>query len=146
MDSSDRQKIVAIMRENSLHAYFATTDGDQPRVRPVSPIVEDDLSIWITTFSTSRKVTQLKNNPRVCLTFVEQPSGDKAVTVVGKAEIVPNLEEKKRIWNLATFDLSEHFPDGPESEEFCLLKVTVDKIEWRDSWTSRLKIYEPSPE
>lgn len=50
---SDEEKIVSIMKENCLHAYFATVDGDQPRVRPVSPIVEDDMSVWITTFKTS---------------------------------------------------------------------------------------------
>ncbi|KYK35805.1 MAG: pyridoxamine 5'-phosphate oxidase family protein [Theionarchaea archaeon] len=139
----DKQKIVGIMKENSLHAYFATCDGDQPRVRPVSPIVEDDMSIWIATFSTSRKVTHIRENPKVCLAFVEQPRGDKAVTVIGKAEISENLEEKKRVWERAPFDLSEYFPNGVESDEFCLLKIVIDRIEWRDSWTSKLKVYEP---
>ncbi len=36
MSSSDKQKIVAIMKANSRHAYIATCDGDQPRVRPVA--------------------------------------------------------------------------------------------------------------
>lgn len=141
--NSDKQKIVSIMKENSLHAYFATCDGDQPRVRPVSPIVEDDMSIWIATFSTSRKVTHIRKNPKVCLAFVEQPRGDKAVTVIGKAEIIENSEEKKRVWERAPFDLSEYFPDGVKSAEFCLLKIAIDKIEWRDSWTSKLQVYEP---
>jgi len=146
MNSSDRQKIVSIMKENSLHAYLASCDGDQPRVRPVSPIVEDNMSIWITTYSTSRKVKQIRQNPKICLAFVEQPRGDKAVTVVGKAEVVTDLEEKKRVWNLATFDLSEHFPKGLESEEFCLLKIIINKVEWRDSWTGKVKIYDPTQE
>lgn len=140
--NADEQKIVSIMRENSLHAYLATSDGDQPRVRPVSPIVEDDMSIWITTFSTSRKVSQIRQNPKICLAFVEQPQGDKAVTVLGKAEIIEDMQKKKKVWNLATFDLSEHFPDGPESANFCLLKVDIDRIEWRDDWT-RTSFYEP---
>jgi len=143
MNSSDRQKIVAIMKENSLHAYLATVDCDQPRVRPVSPIVEDDLSIWVTTYSTSRKIKQIQQNPKVCLAFVEQPRGDKAAYVIGEARIIADLEEKKRVWKLATFNLSEHFPNGPESDEFCLLKIIIKKIEWRDSWTSKIRIYEP---
>jgi len=75
---------------------------------------------------------------------VEQPSGDKAAIVIGEAEIIKNLEDKKRVWDLATFDLSEHFPNGPHSDDFCLLKIIIKKIEWRDSWTSKVKIYEPS--
>jgi general stress protein 26 len=144
MESSEKQKMMAIMKENSLHAYLATCDDDQPVVRPVSPIVEDDASIWVTTFCSSRKVKQIQSNPKICLTFVKQPSGDEAAVVFGEAEIVPDLEEKRRVWNLATFDLSQHFPEGPVSKEFCLLKIIVEKIEWRDSWEGGTKIYKPT--
>lgn len=27
-------------------------------------------------------------------------------------------------------------------KEFCLLKIVIKKIEWRDSWTSKVRIYE----
>lgn len=141
--NSEKQKIVAIMKENSLHAYLATCDGDQPIVRPVSPIVEDDMSIWVTTFCTSRKVKQIQHNPKICLAFVEQPRGDKATVVIGEAQIILDLQKKKRVWKLATFNLSQHFPKGPETEEFCLLKIVVKKVEWRASWKGGTKIYKP---
>lgn len=142
MNRLENEKLLVIMKDNSLHAYLATADEDQPMVRPVSPIIEENMSIWVTTYATSRKVKQIKQNAKICLAFVEQPNGDKAATVYGEAQIIPDIEAKKRVWELASFDLSQHFPDGPESEEFCLLKVNIKKIEWRDSWTSRAKIYE----
>ena len=141
---SEKQKMIDIMKENSLHAYLATCDDDKPVVRPVSPIVEDDASIWVTTFCSSRKISQIQNNPKICLAFVEQPRGEKAAVVSGEAEIIPNSEEKERIWHLATFDLSQHFPKGPASKEFCLLKIRVAKIEWRDGWERGTKIYKPT--
>ncbi len=143
MNSSDKQKIVAVMKETCLFAYLATCDGDQPRVRPVSPIVEDDMSVWVTTFASSRKVKQINQNPKICLAFVQQLSGEKAAIVIGEAEIVPNMGQKKRVWGLATFDLLQHLPKGPESDEFCILKINVKKIEWRDSWEDGTKVYEP---
>jgi len=144
MDLSDEQKIVSIMKENCLHAYLATSDGDQPRVRPVSPIIEDDMSVWVTTYGTSRKVKQIRENPKICLAFVEQPDGDKVATVIGEARVIPDTEEKERVWKLATFDLSQHFPNGPKSDEFCLLQMVIKRIEWRDSWTGNMRIYEPA--
>jgi len=144
MSLSDEQQIVSIMKDNSLHAYLATCDGDQPRVRPVSPIVEGDMSIWVTTRSTSRKVKQLRENPKICLAFVELPDGDKAATVIGEARVIQNIQKKRRVWKLAPFDLYEHFPDGPDSDDFCLLKIIVKRIEWRDSGTGAAKIYEPA--
>ena len=144
MHLSDEQKIISIMKDNFLFASLSTSDGDQPRVRTVSPIVEDDMSIWVTTRSTSRKVKQLQKNPKICLAFVEPPEGDKAATVIGEALIIPDADKKKRVWNLASFDLYEHFPDGPTSSDFCLLKIIPKKIEWRDSGTAQWNIYEPT--
>ncbi|MGD2065064.1 MAG: pyridoxamine 5'-phosphate oxidase family protein [Dehalococcoidia bacterium] len=143
MNLSDEQKIICIMRDNYLFASLSTSDGDQPRVRTVSPIIEDDMSIWVTTRSTSRKVKQLRENPKICLAFVEPPEGDKAAAVIGEAQIIPDIEKKERVWKLAPFDLYEHFPDGPDSSDFCLLKIIPEKIEWRDSGTDKLNIYEP---
>jgi general stress protein 26 len=102
------------------------------------------MSIWVTTRGTSRKVKQLQENPKICLAFVEPPDGDKAVTVIGEAQIIPDIEKKRRVWKLAPFDLYEHFPNGPESDDFCLLKIAINKIEWREIGTGTAKIYEPT--
>ena len=143
MNSSDKQKIVDIMMETNLFAFLATGDGDQPRVRPVAPIVEDDMSIWVATSAGSRKVKQIKQNPKISLAFVQHPNGEKAATVVGEAEIVSDLEQKKRIWGLAPYDPSQHFPEGPESEDYCLLKINIKKIDWWEDFESGTKIYQP---
>jgi general stress protein 26 len=143
MNSSDKQKIVEIMKKASSFAFLATGDGDQPRVRPVTPIVEDDMSIWVATSAESRKVKQIKQNPKISLAFAQHPEGEKAATVIGEAEIVANMEQKKRIWELAPYDLSQYFPNGPESEDYCLLKISVGKIEWWEDFESGMKTYEP---
>ena len=148
MSSSEKQKIVAIMKAIT-PAYLATCDGDQPRVRAVSPIVEDNMSIWVTTFSTSRKVKQIKQNPEVSLAFVQPDYGGKSertAIVVGEAEIITRIDEKKRIWKLWSEIYPEHkleseFPNGPESNEFCLLKIIVKNVEWGIGWPK--EIYEP---
>ncbi|HDR06020.1 MAG TPA: hypothetical protein ENN88_00120 [Candidatus Coatesbacteria bacterium] len=144
MAETDVESIVAIMRKCCLHTYLATCDGDRPRVRPVSPIIEDELNIWVTTFRSSRKVRQIQDNPKVCLAFVEQPRGDSAAVVDGRAHIVDDQVERRRVWGLAPFNLGEHFPEGPDSEEFCLLKITPGHIEWRESWTGGTRVYTPA--
>ena len=143
MSSGDFQKVLSIIKDNSLHTFFATCDGDQPRVRSITAIVENDMSIWIATGSRSRKVQQIRQNPKVCLAFVEQPDGTKSAIVIGEARIVSDVEEKKRIWNLASFNMLDYFPDGPASDSFCLLKIVITKIEWWASMEDGLRVYEP---
>ncbi|MEW5761449.1 MAG: pyridoxamine 5'-phosphate oxidase family protein [Candidatus Thermoplasmatota archaeon] len=145
----EKQRIVAIMKAVE-PAYLATCDGDQPRVRPVTPIVEDDMSIWIGTHSHTRKVKQIEQNPKVCLAFVQPPysaRGEKVAMVIGEAKIIPKIKEKKRFWDLwrrvyKAVDLERLFPGGPKSKEFCLLKIIIKKIEWHEE-EGKKKIYEP---
>jgi len=111
---TDVESIVAIMRRCP-HAHLATCDGGQPRIRPVVPVIEDDLTLWVTTSRSSRKVRQIQKNPEVCSAFVEQPRGDSAAVVEGEARIVDDPAQRGRVWELAPFDLGGHFPDGPGS-------------------------------
>lgn len=143
MALSDKEKIVTIMKECCLFTFLATSDGDQPQVRPVSPIVEDDMSVWVATFASSRKVKQINQNPKVCLSFVQYPSGDKSAIIIGDTKVIEDMEQKRRVWNLAPYDISQHFPEGPESKEYCVLKINPKKIEWWDSWEGGRKIFEP---
>jgi general stress protein 26 len=143
MATTDKQKIVKIMKKASDFAFFATGDGDQPRVRAVSPLVENDMSIWVATMLSSRKVQQIRKNPKVNLAFVVPPNGEQSATVMGEAEIIKDMKQKKRIWGLLSYDPSQFFPEGPESKEYCVLKINIKQIEWWEDWESGRKIYEP---
>ena len=143
MSPSDKQKIVEIMKKASNFSFFATSDGDQPRVRPIASMVEDDMSVWIATSAASRKVQQIKANPKVSLAFVQQPQGEKAATIIGEAEIVEDMEQKKRVWGLAAYDPSQFWPDGPETEDYCVLKINIKKVEWWEDMMAGMKTYEP---
>jgi general stress protein 26 len=140
MSLKEKEKIVAIMKENCLFAFLATSDGDQPHVRPVSPIVEDDMTIWVATYTNSRKVKQIRQNSKISLAFVKHPEGEKTAIVIGTAEIIAHMDEKKRIWKIAPYDMSRHFKT-PESKELCLLKINPQKIEWWDDWATGRKVF-----
>jgi general stress protein 26 len=142
-EAEEKSKIVEILKKNFFGAHLATCDGIQPRVRPVAPIVEADLSLWVATHCSSQKVEQIRANPGIALSFVEHPGGDKVAIVTGEAQPIGDLDQKKRVWEIAPFDLSRFFPDGPESPEFCLFKIQIQKIEWRESWESKTKVYTP---
>jgi len=133
------------MKASSLHAYLATVEGDEPRVRPVTPIVEDDMSIWVATFATSRKVKQLAQNPNISLAFVEHPDGNKAAVVLGRAVSETSPEQRRRVWKLTPYDLAGYFPGGPDSGEYCLLRIVPRQVEWREDWESGNKVFVPGP-
>jgi len=109
----------------------------------MAPIVEADLSIWLTTRAASNKVKQIRKNPKVCLLFADLPNGEREASVHGKAELVPDLAARKRVWGLAAFNLFDHFPGRPDSPDFCVLRVLPDEIRWRESWAEGNKVFRP---
>lgn len=143
MSVSDKQKIVEIMKKAQNFAFLATCDGDQPRVRPMATMLADDLSVWMATSAKSRKAQQIEKNPKVSLVFVVPPQGEQAVTIIGEAKIVSDMDEKKKVWKLAAYDPAQFWPDGPETEDYCVLKINIKQIEWWESFESGMKTYEP---
>lgn len=142
MNQKERKMLEKILKDNVSIAYLATCDGDQPRVRPVSPVVEG-LDIWITTFVNSRKMKQIKKNPKVCLGFCQPPDGEKRAIIIGKAEVIKDMKEKQRIWNMSWFDLKKYFPGGVKDKNYAVFKIKIDKIEWDNDWESGTKFYVP---
>ena len=123
MKLSEKQKMIAIMKENSLHAYLATSDYGQPVVRSVSPIVEDNLSIWVTTFCSSRKVKQIQNNPNVIVYYFDS-EGLSYVALAGRARLVNDPEKKAHYWKEGW----ERFYPNVD-EDYILITVTPERLE-----------------
>jgi len=143
MTRNIRREVAAILQATRQHAFLATVDGPQPCCRVVAPFVDDDLNIWIVTFRQSRKVAQIEGNPRICLSFLEIPGYSREANVYGRAEIVTTDEEKRHIWAIAEENLRRYFPEGPGSENFCLLRVRVDRVEWRQGPVRQYQVYRP---
>ena len=132
MPNPECTAVIEIMRAGAGQAYLATCDRGQPMVRAVSPFVEDDLTVWVATFASSRKVDQIETNPRVSIAFLDPSGESRTATAIGDAAVVDDPEQKQKMWSLFGFDLSHHFPEGPGSKEYCLVRIAPRKIEWRD--------------
>jgi nitroimidazol reductase NimA-like FMN-containing flavoprotein (pyridoxamine 5'-phosphate oxidase superfamily) len=90
-----QSKIDALLGEPLL-ARLATSNAktNQPHVVPVW-FLWDGESIWISGFSSTRKIRELMGNPR-CAVLVEPPpdsKGMQAVLLEGKAELIREPRE-----------------------------------------------------
>ncbi len=142
--TTEKERIVEILKECRMNAYLATVDGDQPRIRAMAPYVEDDLTIWLVTSRKTRKTGELKENPNIALQFMQFPGWNREAIVLGRTLWIDDQAVKRRIWDARRSELETYFPDGPESEEFVLYQVVINEIKWRDSALSPgYRIYRP---
>jgi len=130
-EPGDLAKARAIIN-SCAYASLATCEGDQPRVRPVSVFSCDDGSFLVATVTKTRKVEQLKNNPKVELCFVDDRH--RQVRIQGRAELVESIEEKGRLMKqyLSAAMWSQYFK-GPDDPLFALYRIRPEHMEWMDS-------------
>ena len=91
------------------------------------PPDEDFAKIVIGTHPDSRKNSHVLNDPRVVLSYVDNANRGY-LTVIGKAHIEANSDEKTTYW---VDRFSAFFPDGPESDEYQLMIVVPEQLELR---------------
>ena len=96
----------------------------RPRVRAMDPLhPESDFTIWFGTNPKSRKVEQLKEDPRVTLYYVENDHSGY-VMIHGTAQIVNNQKEKEKRWKV---EWEPFYPN--KSEDLILIKVSPQWME-----------------
>jgi len=105
---------------------LATTEGDQPRVRPMMPILnEDNKKLLIALLGGSRSITQVEINPKVEICFLDRKMWYARVT--GIAKITENSEYKELLWN--TIPMLKQYFGGPNDENFILMEIDISTIE-----------------
>jgi general stress protein 26 len=76
--------------------YLATVDGDQPRLRPVSPVKTDQFTVYVANLRSYGKTAEIAANPRVELCYMNAEHDQ--VRITGLAEIVTDSQLLEEIW------------------------------------------------
>ncbi|TFG51499.1 MAG: pyridoxamine 5'-phosphate oxidase family protein [Gemmatimonadales bacterium] len=95
-------QVVAAAKDVMQTARYSTlvTIGEdgQPQARIVDPFApEADLIVWIGTNPLTRKVAEIRQNPRVTLLYFNAAAAEY-VTIHGTATLVTDSSEKARHW------------------------------------------------
>ena len=121
-DIRDKRLISAakeIMIAGGTCALITLDKEGRPRVRAMDAFLpEDDLTVWFGTTSKSRKVTQIKNNPRVTLYYLDSDASGY-VMIHGKAELVNDPKEKENRWKT---EWEDFYAD--KNKDYLLIKVS----------------------
>lgn len=76
---------------------LATIDGDQPRVRPVSPVKTDGFKVYVANLKMYHKTQEIAENARVELCYLDEQHDQ--VRITGMAEVVSDRILLQEIWD-----------------------------------------------
>jgi general stress protein 26 len=76
---------------------LATIDGDQPRVRPVSPVRTDGFTVYVANLRMYHKTQEIAANPKVELCYLDDRHDQ--VRITGVAEVLTDRPLLQEIWD-----------------------------------------------
>ena len=122
-------KAVEEASKKAIWCALASVDAQgAPRVRIVHPTWEGDV-LWFATGTDSPKSRQIAREPRVDVQFLISPPDFVHILCRGRAELVKDPGEKKRVWDVIDYDLSQFWPGGPDDVNYLPVKVVPERVE-----------------
>jgi general stress protein 26 len=124
--------------KKAIWCALATVDGNEPRVRMVHPTWEGD-TLWIATGPQTPKAQQVMENGAVDIQFQVAPDDFIHLLVRGRATVLTDAATKARVWDVMDYDMTQFWPDGAGSDQYCVIKVEPSRVELSEMFGSMNK-------
>jgi general stress protein 26 len=109
---------------------FASADGDQPRVRPMTLSWEENFTTYYVSLRRFHKTVELAANPRVELCFLDEDHNQ--VRITGVAEVVTEAALRQKAWDADP--LLRRYLGTLDNPEFMLLRVAPTRVRYMKEW------------
>lgn len=97
IDPAQLPQLAAVTMAQARFPMLATMDGDQPRLRPVSPVKTDGFTVYVANLRQYAKTQQIAANPKVELCYLDEHHNQ--VRITGMAVVVTDRAVLEEIWN-----------------------------------------------
>ncbi len=110
--------------------YLATADGDQPRLRPVSPVRTERFTVYVANLRSYHKTAEIATNPRVELGYLDDHHNQ--VRITGVAEVVTDRALLQEVWDGNS--LLRQYLGSLDNPEFILYRIRPTRVRYMQEW------------
>ncbi len=118
------------MIQRARFPQLATMDGDQPRLRPVSPVKVDGFTVYVANLRTYHKTGEIAANPKVELCYLD--SEHDQVRITGTAEELTDTAERQEIWD--GNPLLRQYLGSIDNPELIIYRVVPSRVRFMREW------------
>ncbi len=109
---------------------LATVEGDQPRVRPISPVRVDGFTIYVANLRRYHKTAEIAANPKVELNYLDDRHDQ--VRITGVAEVLKDARLLDEIWE--SNPLLRKYLGTPDNPELIIYKIRPIQVRFMREW------------
>jgi general stress protein 26 len=132
-EPTDPSRVVELARaviQADRFPYLATQDGDQPRVRPVSPVRTDGFTVYVANLRSYHKTEEIAANPKVELCYLDDHHDQ--VRITGVAEVVTDRALLQEIWD--TNPLLRQYLGSIDNPQLLVYRIRPNWVRYMKEW------------
>lgn len=123
IDQNQRmQEALALLARSEIAMVGSTDDNGYPHIKAMFKITAEGLkTVWFSTNTSSRRVSQFMQNPKASLYFLDAERFT-GLLLVGEMEVLQDAETKRRLWKDGW---EAYYPLGVTDPDYSVLRFTA---------------------
>jgi uncharacterized pyridoxamine 5'-phosphate oxidase family protein len=130
IDVSELPALAQATMKAAKFPVLATVEGDQPRVRPVSPVRTDGFTVYVANLRRYGKTAEIAANPKVELCYTDEEHNQ--VRITAEAEVVTEAGLLGEIWE--GNPLLRAYLRTPENPELIVYRMKALRVRYMREW------------
>lgn len=110
--------------------HLATMDGDQPRLRPVSPVKTEGFCVYVANLRSYHKTAEIEANPRVELCYLDAEHNQ--VRITGQADVLLDGAVLQQIWEENS--LLRHYLGEIDNPQLIVYVIRPERVRYMQEW------------
>jgi general stress protein 26 len=124
-----RELALSVIRADHF-PHLATIDGDQPRLRPVSPVRTEGFTVYVANLRAYHKTAELAANPKVELCYLDEEHNQLRIT--GVAEVVTDRPLLHDIWDSNA--LMRQYLGSIDNPQLIVYRIRPTEVRYMREW------------
>ena len=130
IDPADLPALAAATMRAAKFPMLASLDGEQARVRPVSPVRTDGFTVYVANLRSYHKTGEIAANPKVELCYFDPDHNQ--VRITGIAETVNDRALLEDIWQ--TNPLLRAYLGTPDNSALIVYRIMPHAVRYMREW------------
>ena len=130
VDASRLKELALQVVQADRFPYLATIDGDQPRLRPVSPVRTEGFTVYVANLRDYNQTREIAANPRVELCYLDEQHDQ--VRITGVAEVVTDRAVLQAIWD--ENPLLRQYLGTIDNPQLILYRIQPTRVRYMKEW------------
>lgn len=124
-----KELALSVVREDRF-PHLATVDGDQPRVRPVSPVRTDGFTVYVANLRAYHKTGEIAADPKVELCYLSEAHDQ--VRLTGTATVVTDRNLLQEIWDANP--LMRQYLGSLDNPQLIVYRIDPVRVRFMREW------------